>query len=102
MGYIGGELGKFAGSALGGAVGNYFGGSKGGDLGKNIGQHAGGILGGELIPFRTGGRIPGKRGAPKKILAHGQEYILPVGVSPTKSQKKAVAKRKARSRKSKK
>jgi len=102
MGYIGGEIGKFAGGALGSAVGNYFGGSKGADLGRNIGGHAGGLFGGELIPFRTGGRVPGRRGAPKKILAHGQEYILPVGVSPTKSQVRAVKKRKAKSRKGKK
>ena len=102
MGYIGGEIGKFAGNYLGGAVGNYFGGSKGGDLGKNIGGHAGGILGGELIPFRNGGRVPGARGKPKKILAHGQEYVLPVGVKPTKAQKRAVAYRKSKSKKGKK
>jgi hypothetical protein len=99
MGYIGGELGKFGGSALGSAVGSYFGGSKGAELGRNIGGHAGGILGGELIPFRTGGRVPGPRGKPRKILAHGQEYILPAGVKPTKAQKKAVAKRRRKAKK---
>lgn len=99
MGYIGGELGKFGGSALGSAVGNYFGGSQGAELGRNIGGHAGGILGGEFIPFKTGGLIKGRRNQAVKILAHGQEYILPAGIHPTKYQKKQVAKRRRKARK---
>ena len=46
--------------------------------------------------------VPGKRGKPIKILAHGGEFILPVGVPPNKTQRKAVAKRKAKARKNKK
>ena len=49
--------------------------------------------------FKTGGKIAGKRGRPKKIIAHSGEYILPLGVAPTLAQKKAVAKRKAKARK---
>ena len=44
--------------------------------------------------FKTGGKIGGKRGKAKIIKAHSGEYILPLGVAPTVSQKKAVAKRK--------
>jgi hypothetical protein len=46
-----------------------------------------------LPPFKKGGRISGKKGKPKAIVAHGGEYILPVGVKPTKAQKAEVAKR---------
>jgi len=99
MGYIGKQLGEYAGGHIGGYVGSKIGGSKGGDLGKNIGSYAGGVLGGELIPFKNGGRIPGKKGKPKIILGHGQEYILPVGVLPTKKQIKEVNKRKRNKKK---
>ena len=47
----------------------------------------------------TGGRVKGKRGVPKMIKAHGSEYVLPVGVKPTKAQKAEVAKRKAKAKK---
>ena len=43
--------------------------------------------------------VKGKRGKPVKILAHGSEYILPVGVKPTSAQKKEVAKRKKKAMK---
>ncbi len=47
--------------------------------------------------LKTGGRVKGaKKGAPKIIKAHVGEYVLPVGVKPTKAQKSAVAKRKAK------
>ena len=46
-----------------------------------------------LPPFKKGGRIPGKVGKPKAIMAHSGEYVLPVGVKPTKAQKAEVAKR---------
>ena len=94
MGYTGKKIGEYAGGKLGNAVGKFVAGSRGGDLGKQIGSHAGGVIGNELIPFKTGGRIPGKKGKPIKILAHSQEYILPVGVPPTKKQIKEVNKRK--------
>jgi hypothetical protein len=68
-----------------------------------IGSDIGGILGRELgnageglarsfLGFKKGGRVPGKKGAPKKAIVHGGEYVLPVGVAPTKAQKNAVAK----------
>jgi outer membrane lipoprotein SlyB len=102
MGVIGQKIGEYAGGFLGGAVGKYAGGSKGEDIGKKIGSNAGGVVGGELIPFKTGGRIPGRKGKPIKILAHSGEFILPVGIAPTKMQKKAVAQKKMKARKSKK
>ena len=46
-----------------------------------------------LPPFKKGGRITVKKRKPKAIVAHGGEYILPVGVKPTKAQKAEVAKR---------
>ena len=49
--------------------------------------------------FKTGGVIKGKRGRPKKIIAHAGEYVLPLGVKPTVAQKKEVAKRKAKAKK---
>ena len=52
---------------------------------------------GAIQSLKTGGRVKGaKKGAPKIIKAHVGEYILPVGVKPTKTQKMAVAKRKAK------
>ena len=49
--------------------------------------------------FKNGGRVKGARGRPKIIQAHVGEYVLPVGVKPTKAQKSAVAKKHARARK---
>lgn len=86
MGIIGNVIGQEAGGALGKRFG--------GRAGSNIGRAIGGVAG-NLLPFQTGGRVPGKKGAPKKVLAHGGEYILPVGVKPTKAQKAEVAKRRA-------
>ncbi len=86
MGIIGNVIGQEAGGALGKRFG--------GRAGSNIGRAIGGVAG-NLLPFKTGGRVPGKRGAPKQVLAHGGEYILPVGVKPTKAQRAEVAKRKA-------
>ena len=59
------------------------------------GSQLGGAIGG-LMPFKNGGKIPGKKGKPKLILAHGQEYILPANAKPTKAQKAIVAKNKKR------
>ena len=52
-----------------------------------------------LPAFRTGGRVRGKKGKPKLAVPHSGEYVLPVGIKPTKSQKSAVAKKKARAKK---
>lgn len=68
-----------------------------------VGSDIGGILGRSLgdigekavrgfLGFKKGGRVPGKKGAPRKAVVHGGEYVLPVGVAPTKAQKAAVAK----------
>jgi hypothetical protein len=44
------------------------------------------------LGYKNGGRVAGKKGAPRKAIVHGGEYVLPVGVAPTKTQKAAVAK----------
>ena len=42
--------------------------------------------------YKKGGRVTGgKRGAAKMIKAHVGEFVLPIGVKPTKAQKSAVA-----------
>lgn len=80
------------GSSLGGLLGNIgsailpIPGINGGDLGT--------FLGG-LFGFKHGGRVL-KTG---KALVHKGEYVLPVGVKPTKAQKAAVAKRKGNAKK---
>ena len=74
--------------------------TKGLDALKQYGTQALTQLEATPIPvFKTGGVIKGKRGRPKKIIAHSGEYILPLGVAPTLAQKKQVAKRKAKARK---
>ena len=100
VGAIGGEmLGNYSGQRFGEQV---FGGPGVGSDMLGIGLGALGAAGGALLPFKTGGRVPGKRiGAPKKILAHTGEYVLPVGVRPTQAQKAAVAKRKVAAAKKK-
>ena len=86
MGMIGSAVGSFA----GGKLGKHFGGKKGESVGKAIGGLAGGLL-----PYKNGGVVKGpKKGKAVQIIAHTGEYILPVGVKPTKKQKAQVAKRK--------
>lgn len=51
------------------------------------GGDVGGAIGG-LAPFKKGGRV--KRTG--KAIVHKGEYVLPVGVPPTKAQKAKVAK----------
>lgn len=84
MGLIGGLLGQAGGAFLGGALG--------GKTGAQAGQSIGGTLG-NLLPFKKGGKVPGAKGKPRAILAHGGETVLPVGVAPTKAQVKAIKKR---------
>jgi hypothetical protein len=82
---IGQQLGSLLGSAGGGAIGSFFG-------SPTLGASVGGLLGGELgrmTGFKKGGRV--KRTG--KALVHKGEFVLPVGVAPTKAQKKAVKKR---------
>ncbi len=71
-----------------------------GDIGSSIGSHAGDYLGrkggdylGSLIGFKKGGRIPGKKGKARLVVAHGGEFVLPLGVHPTKQQMMMVAKK---------
>ena len=52
-----------------------------------------------MLAFRNGGKVPGPKGRAKMAVVHSGEYVLPVGVKPTKAQKSAVAKRKARAKK---
>ena len=52
---------------------------------------------GKVQSLKTGGRVKGaKKGAPKLIKAHVGEYVLAIGIKPTKAQVKATAKRKAK------
>jgi len=82
-------LGKLAGGLVGGLFGK---------KGSAIGEEIGGGLG-DLVSLKTGGRVPGNRNKAVPAMLHGNEYVLPAGVAPTKSQKKAVAKRKANAKK---
>lgn len=99
-----GGLGKAIGSELGGGFGKMLGGKRGESAGRSIGGELGKI-GGEVAPlalaFKNGGRVPGKLHKPVKAVVHSGEYILPVGVKPTKAQVKAVAAKKAKDAKKK-
>ena len=89
MGMIGAAIGNFAGGALGAKLG--------GKGGKKIGSAIGSVAGGFLSPYKNGGMVKGpKKGKAIQIIAHTGEYILPIGVKPTKAQKAQVAKRKKR------
>jgi len=89
MGMIGSAIGNFAGGALGAKLG--------GKGGKKIGSAIGSVAGGFLSPYKNGGVIKGsKKGKAIQIIGHVGEYILPIGVKPTKAQKAQVAKRKKR------
>lgn len=81
MGMIGASLGGLAGQA----IGQKYGGSSGAAAGKMIGTGLG-----TIFPyFKKGGRVKKTGGA----IVHKGEYVLPVGVKPTKAQKAAVAKK---------
>ena len=51
-----------------------------GPLDELVGKAAGGL--GRLLGFDTGGVVPGPRGAPRVILAHGGETVLPTHKGP--------------------
>ena len=80
-----GIFGKILGRALGSVAGSLIPQLKGIDTG-GLGETVGG-----LAPFKKGGRV--KKTGP--IYAHKGEFVLPVGVAPTKAQKAKVAKKKA-------
>jgi hypothetical protein len=86
------------GSLIGGLAGSL--GSKLFPIPGVDGEKVGSFLG-NLSGYKNGGKIPGKRGKAKVILAHSGEYVLPCGVNPTAFQKKEVAKRKKRASKKK-
>ena len=91
-----GILGQALGSSTGHMLGTYIGKKLGDDYkgsAASIGSAVGGFAG-NLLPFKNGGKIPGVKGKPKIILAHSGEFILPVGVPPTKQQQYAIEKRK--------
>ena len=115
MGVLGGALGGFLGGELAGAVSDAVHGScrglkgkahhkcrknkqKSRDLSKGMGSAIGGAAGTLFEPFKNGGPVKGKRGAPRKAIVHGGEYVLPVGVKPTATQRKAVAARKKKAK----
>ena len=87
MGFLGAIFGKSAGRALGKTL--HLPKELTGALGV-AGEGAGAVL----EPFATGGKVKGKKGKAKPILAHGGEYVLPVNAKPTTEQKAIVAKNK--------
>lgn len=99
------KVGKTLGSELAGGVVNAFGGGKRAEAAaRNIGGTLGEVgapVAGAALGFKTGGRVPGKKGKPVKAILHGSEYVLPVGVKPTKTQMKAVNALKSKDKKKK-
>jgi hypothetical protein len=87
-----GFWGKILGNVAGGIGSKVFklDGVNGGEIGSQIGG---------LLPFKNGGAVGGPKGRPKKILAHGGEYVLPANAKPTKAQRAIVAKNKAAAKK---
>ena len=83
-----GVFGEILGNGLGQAGGQLLAGDKG--------RQAGGIIGGalgSLIPeFKKGGRVKGNKGKRVRAILHAGEYVLPVGVKPTKKQMAEVNK----------
>ena len=95
-GIIGSELGRVGGRTLGEALGRKIAGKNGAEAGRNIGEkagQAGGAMLGTLAPFAHGGQVPVSKGMGYPALLHGQEYVLPYGIKPTKMQIKAVKKK---------
>ena len=96
-GIIGSEIGRVGGRTLGEALGRKLGGKNGAEAGRNIGEkagQAGGAMLGALAPFKTGGKVKGKKGMPVMIEAHGGEWVLPLNAKPTKKQKSIIQKNK--------
>ena len=54
------------------------------------------------VMLKTGGRVNAKKGKPVREIVHGGEYMLPVGVSPTKKQVQQVNKIKSKAKSTKK
>lgn len=90
MGIFGNIIGKSLGGVAGGIAGGFVGGKKGRKIGSKLGSDLGGTAGALLTPYKTGGRV--KKTEP--ALVHKGEFVLPVGVAPTKAQVEAVARKK--------
>jgi len=101
-----GPVGNTLGSALGNMAGNYIGKKYLGDDYKGqsaiIGSTLGGIVGNALLPFKNGGKVPGKKGKPIIILAHGQEWVLPTDIKPTKEQRRSLIEKRKKQKREKK
>ena len=90
---LGNEIGSMAGKSLGALAGKK--GRRIGDkLGGVVGKIGGTLGGASLIPFRTGGKVPGKKGKPVPAILHAGEFVLPHNAPPTKAQTAIVAKNK--------
>jgi len=89
------------GTAIGHMGGTYIAKRYLGDDYKGQSAIIGGIVGNALLPFKNGGKVPGKKGKPKIILAHSGEWVLPNGISPTKEQISSIEKRKKQKREKK-
>ena len=83
-----GVFGEILGNGLGQARGQLL----AGDRGRQAGGIIGGALGSLIPEFKRGGKVKGKKGKPVRAILHGGEYVLPVGVKPTKKQMADVAK----------
>jgi hypothetical protein len=81
MGFLGSALGNLGGGLLGGLIGH-----------TKEGSAIGSTLGG-MLPFKKGGRVPGRKGMPVKAMLHAGEVVLPVGVAPTMAQKRQIRKK---------
>ena len=93
---IGSEIGRVGGRVIGETLGRKIAGKNGAEAGRNIGEKAGQLGGGmlgTLAPFAHGGQVPASKGMGYPALLHGQEYVLPYGIKPTKKQIQAVKKK---------
>lgn len=90
MGIFGKILGGTAGKLIGGTAGRLLGGKAGAKIGSQLGGQLGSTAGAVLTPYKNGGKV--KKTEP--ALVHKGEFVLPVGVAPTKSQVEAVARKK--------
>lgn len=53
----------------------------------------------KIASFKTGGVVPGPRGKPRLIMAHGGEGIVPLNSKLTAGQKKIIANNKKKGKK---
>lgn len=97
-------VGKSLGQEVFGGIVHAFGGGKraesaarniGGEIGSAGGEVATPLIGAALMA-KTGGKVPGKRGKAKLVLAHSGETILPLNTRPTKNQLKVIRKNQKR------